>query len=227
MYCWLTHGDLCDPPKIFLPRPSLTHCQPTHAGWWCRQHNILHSISTLFHICHMFSVWTCSHLWREQGANGGPADYGVLWQMPIKLHSAVLWAQIPLQDIRSSFHPHGVCFWQFGQSHAHQSPAGGHSVGLWQCSSCSSSHMEQISVLMQVCCPSISLSFSPHVSPPSIFSMLLRLCWETHQTLYGMYDVPSWRIWTIFVTWLCCRCCLMIQGVRRTLKTRLETNQSG
>ncbi len=68
---------------------------------------------------------------------------------------------------------------------------------------------------------------SPHVSPPSIFSMFLRLCWETHQTLYGMYDVQSWRSWTICATWLCCRYCLMIQGVRRTLKTRLETNQSG
>ena len=45
---------------------------------------------------------------------GGPANSGVLWWMPIGL-----WAQVPLQDVRPSCHPHGVCFWQFGQKHAH------------------------------------------------------------------------------------------------------------
>ena len=31
--------------------------------------------------------------------------------MPIKRHSAGLWAQVPLEDVGPSRHPHGVCFW--------------------------------------------------------------------------------------------------------------------
>ena len=29
------------------------------------------------HTCHMISVWPCSHLWREWGANGWPANSGI------------------------------------------------------------------------------------------------------------------------------------------------------
>lgn len=47
----------------------------------------------VYHICHMCSMWTCSHLWKEQGASGRPASSGVRWQMAIKLHSAGLRAQ--------------------------------------------------------------------------------------------------------------------------------------
>ena len=54
---------------ICLPRPSLNHRQTGHAGWSYRQNNVHHAVSRLFHMC---SVWTCSHLWREQGASGGP-----------------------------------------------------------------------------------------------------------------------------------------------------------
>ncbi len=42
---------------------------------------------------------TCSHLWKAQGASGGPANSGVQWQMPIELHSAGQWAQGPLEDV--------------------------------------------------------------------------------------------------------------------------------
>lgn len=37
-------------------------------------------------------------------------------------------------------HLHEVWFWLFDQRHSHQCPAGGHYVGLWQCSSCTSLH---------------------------------------------------------------------------------------
>lgn len=104
-YCWLACRGLCEPPRIFIPRSSLTHCQTGHAGWCCGQHNIPHAISRLFQICHMSPVWTCSHPWRKWGANGGPANSGVLWQIPIKLHSAGLWAQVPLQGIGALMPP--------------------------------------------------------------------------------------------------------------------------
>lgn len=31
-------------------------------------------------ICHMISMWTCSHLWREHGANSERASSGALWR---------------------------------------------------------------------------------------------------------------------------------------------------
>lgn len=76
--------------------------------------------SRLFYVCHMCSVWSCSHLLKELSASGGPANSSVLWQMLIKLHSAGLWTH----------HEVWSC----------QKPWVGRFVGLWQCSSCSSSH---------------------------------------------------------------------------------------
>ena len=37
---------------------------------------------------------------------------------------------LPRPSLTQSCHPHALCFWQFGQKHAHQLPAGGHFVGL-------------------------------------------------------------------------------------------------
>ncbi len=88
----------------------------------------------------MYSGWTCSHLWKAQGASGGPENSGVQWQMSIDLHGAGQWAQGLLEDVGPSVHPQEICFWLSGQRHSHQWPAGGHFVGLWYCSSCSSLH---------------------------------------------------------------------------------------
>ena len=66
---WLWHRGLCDPQRVSLSRPSLTHSQTGHTGWCYRQHNIHHSVSGLFHACHMCYVLTCSDLWRKQCAN--------------------------------------------------------------------------------------------------------------------------------------------------------------
>ncbi len=104
------------------------------------QHNVLHGFSRPFHVCHMCSGWTCSHLWKEQGASGGPGHFGVQWQMPIKFHGAGQWVQGPLEDDGPSGHTHEVCFWLFCQRHSHHWPAGGNFVELWQCSFCSSLH---------------------------------------------------------------------------------------
>ncbi len=93
-----------------------------------------------FFICHMCSGWTCSHLWKELGASGRPANSGFQWQTPTELHGDGQWAQGPLEDVGPSGHPHEVGFRLFGQWQSHQLPAGGHFVGLWQCSSCSSLH---------------------------------------------------------------------------------------
>lgn len=87
-----------------------------------------------FHLCHMFSGWTCSHLWKAHGASGRASNTGVLWRMPIELHSAGQWAQ----GVRPSDHPHEDCFWLFVQRHSHFRPARGHFIGLWHRSPCSS-----------------------------------------------------------------------------------------
>lgn len=68
---------------MFFARPSLTHHQTGHAEWCCRQDNIPQDISRLLYGCCVCSLWTCSHLWIEQGANGGPANSGVLWKEQI------------------------------------------------------------------------------------------------------------------------------------------------
>lgn len=41
----------------------------------------------------MCSLWTCSRPKREQDPSGRPAGSGVLWQMPVELHSTGLCAQ--------------------------------------------------------------------------------------------------------------------------------------
>ena len=99
MYCRLRRGGLRNPLRIFFPTTSLTLRQTGHAGWCYRQRNVHHGVSRHVHTCHTSSVWTCSHLWRERRANGGPAGSGFLSQMPVEVHAAGLWAQVPLQDI--------------------------------------------------------------------------------------------------------------------------------
>ena len=99
---------------------SWTVCGGT---WWRRIHRYTMShrcLQTLSLSCHMCLVWTCSNLWREWGASGRPANFVVLWWMPIKVHGAGLWAQVPPEDVCSLCHPHGVFLWQFGQKHARQ-----------------------------------------------------------------------------------------------------------
>ncbi len=68
-YCLACRG-LCVPLLIYLPRPSLTNHQIDHAEWYYRQHNILHSFSRPFHICHvlrmnlLLSVKSTGRQWR-------------------------------------------------------------------------------------------------------------------------------------------------------------------
>lgn len=51
-----TNPGLCDPPRLSLPRHSLTDYQTDQCGWY------------FTHIC---LVWTCSHLCREWDNIGG------------------------------------------------------------------------------------------------------------------------------------------------------------
>lgn len=48
-YHRLCHRDLCDPPRICLPRPSLTHYQTVHVGWY--------GIQTAKDITHNTMAW--------------------------------------------------------------------------------------------------------------------------------------------------------------------------
>ncbi len=75
-HCLACRG-LCIPPWICLPRPSLTHQQTGHTERCYMQHNVFHGFSRPFHVCHMCSGWTCSHLWKAQDASGGFANSGV------------------------------------------------------------------------------------------------------------------------------------------------------
>lgn len=100
----------------FFSRPSLTHYQTSHARWCCRQYNVPQGTCRLFHICHMCTVWTCTHLWTEHRSNDGPANSVVLWQMAIELHGAKMCAEVPLEDVKPpSCQLYEVCFWLFGQ----------------------------------------------------------------------------------------------------------------
>lgn len=92
--------------RLCLPRPALTHCQITHAGWW----NIMFTKASLY-ICHMYSEWTCSPLWGERGA-------GQFWcSLPIKLHTAEPWAMSHWRTWDLYTTP-WLC--HAGQEHAHQ-----------------------------------------------------------------------------------------------------------
>lgn len=55
-----------------------THHQTWHTGN-CSGHQILlHRVSRLSRVCHVCSVWTGCHLWRDQGASGKSAMSAVL-----------------------------------------------------------------------------------------------------------------------------------------------------
>ncbi len=67
------------------------------------------------------STWNCSQPRRVLGTNGGSANSGVLWQMPIKLHSTGLCQhRSHYRMLGPSYHPYGACFWQFIQNHSYQ-----------------------------------------------------------------------------------------------------------
>lgn len=95
-----------------------------------------------------------------------------------------------LQDVRP-WGPRGVCFWSLGRKHSHHGPNGGHFVGLWQCSSCSSSHKgadsDPAEGLRTFFCPA-QLSWGNYLSP-GISSILSRLCWETPRQRWR--DMPE------------------------------------
>lgn len=92
-YCRLTRAP-CDAPRKRLPRASLTNCQSRRDGWCCRQHNVC---------CSVLRLWTSCHVWRT-GSGGGTVSDGVLWRMPIRQRRAVLWAQVPGNNVGSSRH---------------------------------------------------------------------------------------------------------------------------
>lgn len=55
---------------LTFTRPSLIHHRTSYAGWFWRPHYFCSGVFSLFHVCHMYSVWVCSHLWREQDTSG-------------------------------------------------------------------------------------------------------------------------------------------------------------
>ncbi len=98
---------------------SADHPPPNWSYWMtllAAEHSLWH-IQTISLLSHVLSVNLLS---REWGTSGGPANSGVLWQMPIELHNAGLWAQVWLEDVRLPCHPYEIWFWQFNQKHAHQ-----------------------------------------------------------------------------------------------------------
>lgn len=122
---WGFHPSTCTRKGIV--GPSLTQCH--HTGF-----------PTAFPTASSdsFTSVTCAHckpaLICEE--SGEPVeDLAILvfnWQIPIKLHMAGLWAQVPLEYVG----PHATLMaHEFGQKHAHQKPAGGHFEGFWQWSS--------------------------------------------------------------------------------------------
>ena len=58
--------------------------------------DVHHGVSRLFLACHMCSVGTLSQLWREEWR---PVKSGVLLRMLVELHSAGLWALVPLEGV--------------------------------------------------------------------------------------------------------------------------------
>ena len=113
--------------------------------------NCLHTLAA----CHMCSVWTCSHLWRERVTSGWSNYSGVFWRLLIEPHGSGLWGQVPLKDVEHSCCPHGVCFWQFVLK----------PVACWRsffrAPPVPPSTKEQIPVLLLGWCPSTALSSSP------------------------------------------------------------------
>lgn len=78
------------------------------------------------------------------------------------------WAESPSK--RMWCHPHGVCFWEFGQKHAHEDPAGGDVLLIF---------LAQRS-RYQSCYSRVSYNCASSSFP----STLLILCLETRQTFF-------------------------------------------
>ena len=98
LYSSLWHGGLCHPPRVtakpvMLYDVTVIKMFTTASPLWN------------FDACHMCSVWTCSHLWRERGANGE--------------HGTGVWAQVLLEDAGPYATLMGSVF-EFGQKRARQ-----------------------------------------------------------------------------------------------------------
>lgn len=126
-----------------------------NAGWNCRQYTVHHSMSTCFHVHHMSSVWACSRLWKEQWS-----DLAVLvFSGEYQLSCTVSHTRTP---DRHGIYTNNVsdCF----VTEVHMSSPECF-VGLWQCSSCSSSHKRvhtsPAAGLMTFYCLGHSLLWSP------------------------------------------------------------------
>ena len=88
--------------------------KPVNAGWCYRQHSSPKRLQTLWDLSHVLSVnlfssgcrWRTCQFWCFL-ANANRA--------------ARCWAVStgPTRGCRALMHPHGVCFWQFDQKHAH------------------------------------------------------------------------------------------------------------
>lgn len=75
--------------QVCVSLSLLTHHQSDHAEQCWREHNVYHSFSRPFNICHRSSEGTCSYLWKAQSAS---ASSGVILQMPVRFHGTVQWA---------------------------------------------------------------------------------------------------------------------------------------
>lgn len=113
-------------------------------------------------------TWTCSHLWGKQGEGSGPANYGVVRWPPNELHFAVLWPEIPLNDVILSCHPQGTgCYY----------------VMHWHCSSCP--HIVPAAGPM----PFLSWAISCYLlCTPEV-------CLKSTDLVSAHMNVPCWRSW--------------------------------
>lgn len=85
-----------------------------------------------------------------------------------ELYVMISWAESPSK--RTWCHPHGVCFWEFGQKHAHEDPAGGDVLLIFLAQR--SRYQSRCSRVSYNC---VSSGFP---------STLLILCLETQQTFF-------------------------------------------
>ena len=121
-----------------MPPQTITDPPPNRSCWMMLQ-------DVPVSVCHMWQLWTCSHLWREWGK--------------CQLSWTVLGCEHRFHYRTSR--PHAILM----ESVSDSLPTGGHFVGLWQCFSCSS-------LLLGCYCPSTTLSSSHRamahllVSPP-------------------------------------------------------------
>lgn len=133
------------PFKDIHPRPSLTNCQTGHAGWSCQKPTIPTASKDFFT---SVTYVGCEPALICEENRGRLANSGVLWHVPIKLHSARVWEQDRQEVDGPSWHPHGACFWPSGsllkvslQGSGSASPVSPHT-------------MEKILKLLLGCCPS-------------------------------------------------------------------------